>query len=241
MRSEQGLEVRAATNAAKALENAAALGGIDLLITDVVMQPMDGFALRDEIARRYPGARTIFISGYDLSEYTEKLGRSQLLTKPVDPDTLRAAIQNERAGGASPFAATNQGASRVEIEQMQMAAGGAGSSPPAAASSGWHSGESLIGHTLGAYQNVSQLGEGRWGTVYAAVQTSINRPVGLKVLDGTRQQDPAAKARFIADARAKAHAQHPSILSVYEAGEADGRIFYTHEYVDGQNLVEVLA
>jgi formylglycine-generating enzyme required for sulfatase activity/DNA-binding NarL/FixJ family response regulator len=241
LRSEPGLEVRAATNAAKALENAATLGGIDLLITDVVMQPMDGFALRDEITRRYPGARTVFISGYDLSEYADKLGRSQLLPKPVDPDTLRAAIQHERAGGGAAVAATNHAASRAEVEQMQMAAGGGGPSAPPPASSGWHSGESLIGHTLGAYQIVSQLGEGRWGTVYAAVQTSINRPVGLKVLDGTRQQDPAAKARFIADARAKAHAQHPSILSVYEAGEADGRIFYTHEYVDGQNLVEVLA
>jgi hypothetical protein len=54
------------------------------------------------------------------------------------------------------------------------------------------------------------------------VQLSINRPVGLKVLDTSRQNDPTAKGRFIADARAKAHVQHPSILSVYEAGESEG-------------------
>jgi len=238
LRSQPGLDVRAATSAAKALENAAALGGIDLLITDVVMAPMDGFALRDEIVRRYPAARTIFVTGYDLSEYLEKVGANQLLAKPVDSETLLQAIQREGAADSLSTTTANNAPSRAEVEQRQMATAPVGARP---AVGGWHSGESLIGHTLGAYQIVSQLGEGRWGTVYAAVQTAINRPVGLKVLDAVRQQDPAAKARFIADARAKAHAQHPSILSVYEAGEADGRIFYTHEYVDGQNLAEVLA
>ena len=96
-----------------------------------------------------------------------------------------------------------------------------------------------MGQMVGGYQIVSQLGQGRWGTLYAAVQTAINRPVGLKVLDPACARDDAQKQRFIADARAKAHVQHPSILSVYEAGAADGWIFYTHEYVDGQNLAEM--
>lgn len=99
----------------------------------------------------------------------------------------------------------------------------------------------LIGYTVGGYQIVSQLGEGRWGGVYAAVQTSINRPVGLKLLDPTYAVEEAHKERFIADARAKAHVQHPGILSVYEAGTSDGWIYYTHEYVDGQNLAEMAA
>lgn len=99
----------------------------------------------------------------------------------------------------------------------------------------------LIGQTIGAYQILSLLGEGRWGSVYAAVQTSINRPVGLKILGAKFAGDEAAKARFVADARAKAHVQHPSILAVYEAGEAGGHTFYTHEYVDGRSLAEMQA
>jgi formylglycine-generating enzyme required for sulfatase activity/CheY-like chemotaxis protein len=239
LRAEEGFEVRAATNGAKALENAAALGGVDLLITDVVMPAMDGFALRDEMMRRYPQVRTIFISGYDLTEYGEKLQSHSLLTKPIDPDTLRQAVRREMTASGSQTSANVVSAGASDAQTYASPA----SAQVGSNNSSWtmHSGESLLGHTLGAYQIVSQLGEGRWGTVYAAVQTSINRPVGLKVLDAARQQDSAAKARFIADARAKAHAQHPSILSVYEAGEADGRIFYTHEYVDGQNLAEVLA
>src|SRR4051812_15843715 len=90
-----GHEVRVATNGQKALENAAALGGVDLLITDVVMEPMDGFTLRDHLIAQYPGVRTIFISGYDLSDYPEQTANHQLLTKPFQAEELLAAIARE--------------------------------------------------------------------------------------------------------------------------------------------------
>ena len=87
-----GHEVRVATTGEKAMENAAALGGVDLLITDVVMEPMDGFTLRDHLAAQYPGMRTILMSGYDLSDYPEQTANHQLLTKPIDAEQLLAAI-----------------------------------------------------------------------------------------------------------------------------------------------------
>src|SRR4030095_4159934 len=82
LRALPGHEVRVATNGGKALENAALLGGLDLLITDVVMEPMDGFALQAQLAARHPGLRTIFLSGYDLSEYEEQIAGCQTLEKP---------------------------------------------------------------------------------------------------------------------------------------------------------------
>lgn len=306
LRAQPGHEVSVAINGAKALENAAALGGIDLLITDVVMQPMDGFALRDELVRRFPQVRTIFITGYDLNDYPEQTETHQLLTKPIEPAALLAAIQRE---GASAEPETNKQPEvpaqaravpnpvprgpvprvaapmpqpiapglprpipRTQLTATATATARASGVPPelgnAAPAGGINDGgigpsvaaldpppaidtpletspadaeESLIGQTFGAYRILNQLGTGRWGAVYAAVQISINRPVGLKILASARQEDPATKARFIADARAKANVQHPSILAVYEAGEADGRIFYAHEYVDGQNLAELQA
>ncbi len=99
----------------------------------------------------------------------------------------------------------------------------------------------LIGQTIGGYKIVSQLGEGRWGSVFSAVQVSINRKVGLKLLSPDHAADETQQQRFTADARAKAHVQHPGILSVYEAGSADNWTFYTQEYVDGQNLEEMAA
>ena len=97
----------------------------------------------------------------------------------------------------------------------------------------------LPAKTIGSYDIHHRLGVGRWGAVYAAVQTAINRPVALKILDPERAKDEAAVQSFTADARAKAGVQHPSILAVYEAGEQDGHIFYTREYVAGRNLAEL--
>lgn len=298
-----GHDVRVATSGEKAIENAVAMNGVDLLITDVVMDPMDGFTLRDQIMGRFPNTRTILISGYDLSDYPEQTEHHQLLQKPFDPPTLIAAVQREiaaavaspvavratavpQARAAVPAARTNAVPTAIPqpravpaapvaraVQPMAMPAAQpragvptakpqavavapapaprAVATPASVPQSPFASkpvpptpegaGESLIGQMIGAYQIVSYLGEGRLGSAYAAVQISINRPVGLKVLDPARGQDESTKARFISDARAKAHVQHPAILAVYEAGESDGRIFYAREYVDGQSLQEIAA
>jgi formylglycine-generating enzyme required for sulfatase activity/CheY-like chemotaxis protein len=499
-------DVRAASNGGEALAAAAETGGVDLLITDVVMEPMDGFTLRDQITAQYPGVRTILISGYDLSEYPEQTQNHQLLGKPIDAETLRAAVAKELppapsepepapapapavvpvavpvpaavpkavpapaaapvavpvarpagvpvarpsvvakavaaptatpvarptavpaqpaaapsavpAPAAAPVAVPVARPAGVPVAQpavfakavpaptatpvarpmavpaqpaaapvavpvakptavpaqpaaipaaqaqptvratavpvptaqpapaaptvpsavavpkvaspaqptvaakavpqptaapspvakpgptasaapglptirvaptvksqpisppnqpgapssgmrpvsavarpagtpvaaprqsniqtksipptaVPSATGAAQSDVPSAPNVG--SGEDLSGTMLGAYAILSKLGEGRWGGVYAGVQTSINRPVALEILDSAKAADPVAQTRFVADARAKAAVQHPSILAVYEAGEADGRFFYAYEHVDGKSLAEMKA
>ena len=278
-----GHEVRVATSGEKALENAAALGGVDLLISDVVMEPIDGFVLRAELLKSYPKMRTILITGYDLSDYEALIGGDLVLMKPVDTAVLIAAIkpvvapvvqpvarppvaaatgilpQARVSAGthlpAQPFvapqprhaAASSTASARISLPESPASASPSAVSPSSHADStldaadvhGDGPSESLIGQTVGAYQVLSQLGGGRWGSIYAAVQISINRPVALRVLDPRRAKEATTKSRFIADARAKANVQHPSILSVYEAGESEGRIFYAHEFVDGRNIAEM--
>ena len=99
----------------------------------------------------------------------------------------------------------------------------------------------LIGKTFGSYRIERRLGAGKWGPVYMAIQTSMNRPVAMELLSAESAGDEAARQNFVATARAKAAVQHPHILSVYEADQADGRYFYTHEYVDGLTLAQLLA
>ena len=99
----------------------------------------------------------------------------------------------------------------------------------------------LLGKTLGAYRIERRLGSGKWGAVYLAIQTSMNRPVAMEVLAAETAGDPPAREQFVATARAKAAVQHPHILSVYEADQADGCYFYTHEYVDGVTLAQLRA
>ena len=321
-----GHEIRAAASGEKAIENAAALGGLDLLITDVVMEPMDGFTLRDELKSRYPNLRTVLISGYDLSEYPEQMKDHQFLAKPLDAGALIAAVQKEIAGLTPPPApvavapkpvaipkavAVPQPAvvprasavpqpiavpRAVAVEQPVaiprvtavpkpvavpraiapappvaapraaavprpavaakpvVVAKAAGSPHPAArpvAAAAVAPTPSIpaletkpgefTGHAIGAYQVGNQMGEDEWGAIYIAVQTGINRPVSLHVLGTERAGDEANRLRFIADARAKANVQHPAILAVYEAGENEGRIFYAHEFVDGQTLAQLAA
>src|SRR5215210_5471451 len=84
LRGIEGYEVRPAISAEKAIANAEALGSVDVLVTDVVMSPVDGFGLREALQVRYPEMRTVFISGYDLSEYGEQLAGAPLLAKPVE-------------------------------------------------------------------------------------------------------------------------------------------------------------
>ena len=93
-----GHDVRVAANAAKAIEHAAVLGGVDLLISDVVMEPTDGFTLRDELRALHPEMRTVFISGYDLSDYAERVDGSDVLAKPVDADALRGVVAKVESG-----------------------------------------------------------------------------------------------------------------------------------------------
>jgi formylglycine-generating enzyme required for sulfatase activity/CheY-like chemotaxis protein len=99
----------------------------------------------------------------------------------------------------------------------------------------------MLSKTLGNYRIERRLGNGHWGPVYLAIQTSMNREVALEMLAPERIGDIKAREAFTATSRAKAGVQHPHILSVYEADEAEGYLFYTHEYVDGLTLAQMVV
>jgi len=67
---------------------------IGLVITDVVMAETDGFTLRDSLAESFPHLKFIFISGYDLSAYAERVGSTPLLLKPVEMPLLMETIKD---------------------------------------------------------------------------------------------------------------------------------------------------
>jgi formylglycine-generating enzyme required for sulfatase activity/CheY-like chemotaxis protein len=67
---------------------------IGLVITDVVMAETDGFTLRDSLAESFPHLKFIFISGYDLSAYAERVGNTPLLLKPVEMSLLMETIKD---------------------------------------------------------------------------------------------------------------------------------------------------
>ncbi|HMF36892.1 MAG TPA: protein kinase [Isosphaeraceae bacterium] len=98
----------------------------------------------------------------------------------------------------------------------------------------------LTGTTLGDFEVKRLLGRGGMGQVYLATQTSLNRPVALKVLHPHYLSKPIYLTRFEAEATAVAKLNHPNIVHVYTLGYVDQVRFIAMEYVEGTNLREYI-
>ena len=98
----------------------------------------------------------------------------------------------------------------------------------------------LTGRALGDYRLLRRLGQGAMAEVYLAEQLSLGRQVALKVLKAELATDATYLRRFELEARAAASLVHTSIVQIYEVGCIDGIHFITQEYVQGQNLGELL-
>lgn len=100
--------------------------------------------------------------------------------------------------------------------------------------------QSLVGTSLGAYRIEAELGPSRWGTVYRAIQTTVHRPVVLKILAPAMAEMPGKVDHFLAESRSGAQIIHHHIVSVYEAGCVDNTFYCAMEHMDGPPLAEFL-
>jgi Tol biopolymer transport system component len=73
------------------------------------------------------------------------------------------------------------------------------------------------------------------GTVYRATDTKLNRAVAIKFVSNDLA-DASARHRFQREAQLASSLNHPHILTVYDAGELDGRLYLVSELVDGGTL-----
>jgi eukaryotic-like serine/threonine-protein kinase len=94
---------------------------------------------------------------------------------------------------------------------------------------------------LGKYEIHAELGRGAFATVYQALDTTLDREVALKILHPALLTDPTFIGRFKREARAMASLDHPHIATVYEVGEAEGRIYIALYVAKGPDLSEALA
>ncbi len=88
---------------------------------------------------------------------------------------------------------------------------------------------------LNRYKIETELGRGGMGIVYKAHDTLLNRAVAIKFLN-TEGVGSEGKARLLQEARAAAQLNHPNIVSIYDAGEADENSFIVMELVNGDTL-----
>ncbi len=86
-----------------------------------------------------------------------------------------------------------------------------------------------------------ELGRGGMGHVFLANHTSLGRRAALKVLAPTFAADAAFRERFVRESQLVAAIEHPNMIPIYDAGEADGVLFIAMRYVEGYDLMQLIA
>src|SRR6059058_3369447 len=90
------------------------------------------------------------------------------------------------------------------------------------------------------YELEELCGTGGMSSVFRAHDRQLERRVALKVLHEHYAADPEYLERFRREARAVARLSHPNIVTVIDRGDDDGRQFIVFEYVEGENLKELV-
>jgi DNA-binding beta-propeller fold protein YncE len=97
------------------------------------------------------------------------------------------------------------------------------------------------GSHIAGYVLEEQVGAGGMAVVFRAYDERLERQVALKILAPALAADQAFRQRFIRESRAAAAVDHPHIIPVFEAGEANGVLFIAMRYVKGGDVRALLT
>jgi serine/threonine-protein kinase len=97
-----------------------------------------------------------------------------------------------------------------------------------------------VGTEFAGHRVLGVIGRGGMSVVYLAEHIGLGRKVALKLLGPELAEDDAFRERFIRESRITAGLDHPNIVTVYDAGEADGVLFISMRYVQGIDLERML-
>ncbi|HSK63214.1 MAG TPA: protein kinase [Pyrinomonadaceae bacterium] len=99
----------------------------------------------------------------------------------------------------------------------------------------------MIGQILLQYRIVEKIGEGGQGTVYRAVDTTLDRPAVVKVLPPELTDSTSNLVRFEREAKLASSLDHPNICTIFGLHKVDGIHFIAMQYVEGRNVRELVA
>ncbi len=196
-----------------------------------------------DLERQWARGQQISLESY-LEQYPE-LGRAD----DVSADLIQAEYEVRKQFGAPvaledylrrfPHQAAELGrliAQRTSAFTRRLSA----SDPPDSSFRARRSGETPepFPRPFGRYQLLKRLGEGGMGSVFLAEDTTLGRPVALKIPLLGSEEGSEGRERFFREARAAATLDHPYLCPVHDVGEIDGRLYLTMAYIDGQSLAE---
>src|SRR5262249_28154329 len=96
--------------------------------------------------------------------------------------------------------------------------------------------DARINTELAGYRLEALLGRGGASVVYRAEDLRLRRKVALKLLTPELAEDRQFRERFLRESELAASLDHPNIVPVYDAGEAEGLLYIAMRYVDGSDL-----
>jgi len=99
----------------------------------------------------------------------------------------------------------------------------------------------LIGREIAGHRIVERIGRGGMGTVYKAIQLSLDRPVAIKFLAAELVRDQEFVDRFVAEARAAGRLNHRNIVQVFDTGSCEELCYYTMEYMPFGSIGDQIA
>ncbi len=90
---------------------------------------------------------------------------------------------------------------------------------------------------IGRYALIEQVGRGGMGVVFAAWDPQLDRKVAIKLVDDARVGNrDDGRHRLEQEARAAATLNHPNVVTIYDVGVYQGRVFLAMEFVEGGTL-----
>jgi ribosomal protein L37E len=99
----------------------------------------------------------------------------------------------------------------------------------------------MVGRTIGKnLRIVSELGQGGMGVVFLAEHVTLGKPFAVKCLGPELTGNPQFRDRFYREAQAQARLEHPNIVRVTDFFEEGSKFYLVMEYVDGQDLDEMI-
>jgi eukaryotic-like serine/threonine-protein kinase len=100
----------------------------------------------------------------------------------------------------------------------------------------------MVGELIADRYELEELvGTGGMSSVYRARDRLLERQVAIKILHEHYSRDEGYVERFRREARSAAKLSHPNIVTVIDRGEAGGRQYIVFEFVDGQNLKQLIV
>jgi YVTN family beta-propeller protein len=102
--------------------------------------------------------------------------------------------------------------------------------------------DARIETAVAGYRIERLIGRGGMGAVYGAADDQLGRTVALKLLIPELSEDAGFRERFLRESRLAASLEHPNVVPIYQAGDADGTLYIAMEQPRAGAVVrEVLA